>query len=143
MAGNRVENNFASHSTFRQRFAAGLLDDIHAVLPNREENFHKLPVTALIPGKPFSDPGQTNGQVPFPERCSVSECAGFTLKYAQIMPGIVNNMITAKLPGMIGNNLAVADHCNSLGTGPYCGRLAGKSAVDAVMITIVSDQAGA
>jgi len=42
------------------------------------------------------------------------------------MPGIVNNMLSAKLSRMIG-------------TGAYRGRLAGKLAVNAVMISIVSD----
>ena len=56
MTGYRVENHFASHSAFRQRFAAGLFDDVHTVLLNSKENIHELPVAALVPGKPLSDP---------------------------------------------------------------------------------------
>ena len=37
----------------------------------------------------------------------VPQGTGFTFQHADIVPGIVDRIVTAKLPGMVGNKLAV------------------------------------
>ena len=59
------------------------------------------------------------------------------------MPGIIDHPVSAKLSRMIGDTLTIANNHDPFRTGPDCRRASGKSAVNAVMVAVIADQAGA
>ena len=77
------------------------------------------------------------------KRCSIPQRTGFAVKNADIVPGIVDNIITTKLPGMVGNQYTIADYLYTIRTCTDGGCLAGKFAINAIVVPVISNQAGA
>jgi hypothetical protein len=94
--------------------------------------FQEFGLEGLVdqPPIPASHPNQ------IPERSPVSQCTGFTSRNAERMPGIVNDIITAELPGIIGSQDAVADNLDPYCTRPYGCRFAGQFTVNAIVVPV-------
>jgi hypothetical protein len=143
VTGDSVDDNLTPDWSFEKRLSAGLFNQLNAITLDSQENIHKLTVTSLLSGQTESDLVKTGRKIPLTKWGSVSERAGLTFKYAEIVPRIIDHFVPAKLSWVIGHQFAIADHFDPFRTCSHGCSFTGQFAVNTIVVPVIPDQTGA
>ena len=90
----------------------------------------------------LANPSQAGRQIPVLEGGAIAQGTGFLHQHRQVVPGIVDHLVTPELARMLRHDLAVAEHDDALGVAAHQDHPAGDPGSDTVAIVIGHDQAG-
>jgi hypothetical protein len=112
-----IEDDVGGMDAAGERLGARRLDRGEAIAEYRRQDFDHLPVAVIRALQPAAHPLQMSRQHPVFEGRAVSERARLSGQHRDVMPGVVDRLITSETARMLGDDRAVlADH-DTLGIG--------------------------
>lgn len=138
-----IEDDLSLRCPLIKGDTAGGFHNLQAMLSGRAQKIDELPIAAKMLNKLPLDLLHTRGEIPILERRTVAQSARLSPQGVQVMPRIIDRLVPTKLPLMVSDQFTVADYPDTIGSNSDGGNFACKPAIDAVMIPVIMNQAGA